>query len=128
MLVHIIRRMILLQKLFYDRGWSGINIEPIQESFEEIARNRPRDITIRSAIADYSGKGTITNFIDTGLSTLHQDYAKMHIKELDHKFNEEEVEITTLDKVFLDYGVKNIDFLKIDVEVLRIEFYTDKFI
>ena len=103
-------------KLFYDRGWSGINIEPIQESFEEIARNRPRDITIRSAIADYSGKGTITNFIDTGLSTLHQDYIKMHIKELDHKFNEEEVEITTLDKVFLDYGVKNIDFLKIDVE------------
>ena len=36
-------------KAFYDRGWSGINIEPIQRHHDDLTAQRPRDINLRVA-------------------------------------------------------------------------------
>jgi len=33
-------------KNFYEKGWSGINIEPCENSFIKLQTNRPRDINI----------------------------------------------------------------------------------
>src|SRR4051812_46188600 len=38
--------------LFYERGWSGLNLEPIPERAAELRRARPRDITICAAAGD----------------------------------------------------------------------------
>ena len=42
-------------RAFYDRGWSGINIEPIQDFYNAICQERPRDINLNIAISDRAG-------------------------------------------------------------------------
>jgi FkbM family methyltransferase len=42
-------------KAFYDRGWSGLNIEP-GEVFPELAAARPRDINLNMAVYDRGGE------------------------------------------------------------------------
>ena len=34
-------------KVFYDRGWNGINVEPVSRWFDQLSRERPRDINLR---------------------------------------------------------------------------------
>src|SRR4051812_32202488 len=41
-------------KIFYDRGWSGINIEP-GSAFERLKSERARDINLNIAILDEAG-------------------------------------------------------------------------
>src|SRR2546422_7104389 len=36
-------------QLFYERGWSGINIEP-GPHYADLAENRPRDVNLRVAV------------------------------------------------------------------------------
>ncbi|MEM1062808.1 MAG: FkbM family methyltransferase, partial [Planctomycetota bacterium] len=36
-------------KAFYDRGWSGINIEAVPELAEKLTLARPRDVTLACA-------------------------------------------------------------------------------
>ena len=38
-------------KFFYDRGWSGINIEPINEHYKNLTKERPRDINLQIGVA-----------------------------------------------------------------------------
>jgi hypothetical protein len=45
-------------KAFYDRGWSGLNIEP-GEVFPELAAARPRDINLNMAVYDRGGEISI---------------------------------------------------------------------
>ena len=39
-------------KLFYDEGWSGINIEPIKKHIIDLDRLRPRDINLNLGLSD----------------------------------------------------------------------------
>ena len=41
-------------RLFYDRGWSGVSVEP-SPVHEELAAARPRDVTIRAVVGDVDG-------------------------------------------------------------------------
>ena len=41
-------------RLFYDHGWSGINIEP-SPCFETLSVARPRDVNLRVAIGESEG-------------------------------------------------------------------------
>jgi len=104
-------------KSFYDRGWRGINIEPIIESFQKFEEQRPRDINLNVAIGDKEENSDITYFYDTGLSTLSDDIANIHISESNLDYEKRKIKVRTLNNVFMQHNVsKNIDFLKIDVE------------
>jgi hypothetical protein len=46
-------------KAFYDRGWSGINVEP-GSVFDELERARPRDVNLKAAVVDYDADGSAT--------------------------------------------------------------------
>jgi FkbM family methyltransferase len=55
-------------KMFYDRGWSGINVEP-GSVFQELAAERPRDVNLQMAVMDRAGEiGFIENDADRGTS------------------------------------------------------------
>src|SRR3984893_14736644 len=41
-------------KAFYDRGWTGINIEPIRSLAQKFANQRPLDINLNIALSDNS--------------------------------------------------------------------------
>lgn len=58
-------------RAFYDRGWSGITVEPVPGYVAAHRRERPRDTQVEAAVTSRPG-GTVTlHVVDgTGLSTL----------------------------------------------------------
>lgn len=101
---------------FYERGWRGINIEPLPDRIAELAYARPRDLNLRLALAEAPGRATFHVFPRWhGLSTLDGAIAADMTRWGDEA-HPVEVEIRTLDSVLDEAGVGSIDFLKIDVE------------
>jgi len=42
-------------RAFYDRGWSGINVEPVSEAARRLRAARPRDVTVQAALGSAPG-------------------------------------------------------------------------
>ncbi len=103
-------------KHFYDRGWSGVNVEPVPRQFEVIAADRIRDININAAVSTVAGPLTLSHVKGTGLSTSRKDYAERHSSS---GLEIEEIRVQTIslrDLCAQHAGHRPIDFLKIDVE------------
>ncbi len=112
-------------KFFYDRGWHGINIEPIMSYYNNLQQQRPRDLNLNIGIAENE---TTLNFREysrgRGLSTFSKemvsDYeAKSNIPT--EKFIDYTVQVFPLKKVFKDNKIQKINFLKVDVEGFEYE-------
>jgi len=111
-------------KIFYDRNWRGINVEPLKSKYELFASKRQRDINLNVGIADKEGKLTFTEYRGDGLST----FSEAMQSEYTHSANdnvttsrEYEVAVTTLTNVFTKNKVSHINFMKVDVEGLEYE-------
>lgn len=68
-----------ITRAFYDRGWSGVEIEPVTQFVEAYRAARPRDVVVQAAITE-TGAGTVTLHVidDTGLSTLDDAIGQKH--------------------------------------------------
>lgn len=101
-------------KHFYDRGWRGINIEPVKQYYDALTHERTGDINLRMLC----GRDDIDAFEfhvgpGTGLSTCVPEYAeKFGMSEVDT------VPMRRLSKIVRMYVPQDreIDFLAIDVE------------
>jgi FkbM family methyltransferase len=102
-------------KAFYDRGWSGINIEPIPSLAQKFADQRPLDINLNIAVSDNSNCADLYEIVDTGLSTLSEEIARRHV-EAGFSAKRIKVQTTSLSKVLEQFSRDTIHFLKIDVE------------
>lgn len=102
-------------RAFYDRGWRGINVEPVQRWFDRLNEDRPLDTNLQVIVADHNGIETIREVVDTGLSTVDADIARQHLLG-GHAVHEFEVRATTLDDICRENAVGTIHFLKVDVE------------
>ena len=104
-------------KLFYENGWSGINIEPVPEKLEELQKDRPRDINLGSLVGTRTG---IVNFYEipenTRLSTTDEYTAKKHVSEYGHTIKVHQLRFESLDDICRSNNTGIIHFLKIDVE------------
>jgi FkbM family methyltransferase len=104
-------------RVFYERGWSGINIEPLAANSARLRKCRPRDVNLEIAVGER--EGTIT-FYEVGkwhgYSTTDPAIAAQHRKD-GLSVEERRVPLRRLAAV-LDEHVRGrpIDFLKIDVE------------
>jgi hypothetical protein len=56
-------------KAFYERGWRGVNIEPVRKYYELCVEKRPRDKNINVAVTARSGLSRFMMVKGTGLST-----------------------------------------------------------
>lgn len=101
---------------FYTQGWHGINIEPVPHWHQLLQSDRPLDINLQMAVSTTTGRLTLYDVPETGLSTLNPDVAKLH--ELGgSEVRPITVPATPLDSVLAQYaGDRDIHFLKIDVE------------
>ena len=100
---------------FYDAGWCGINIEPVAAQLVLFARTRPRDINLNVALGRTNGTLRFHDFSPLGVSTLDPVVAdEMRARGFTER--EVTVPVITLAQVCRDHDVRNIDFLKIDVE------------
>ncbi|MGH1573407.1 FkbM family methyltransferase [Methylobacterium sp. P31] len=102
-------------RAFYERGWSGINVEPVENEFNLLSKERSRDINLNVAVGRSSGAMPFYIFPGTGLSTFSRDNALMHMSH-GHAVTEREVAVMTLAEIFEKHVTKDVDFLKIDVE------------
>src|SRR4051794_17115757 len=103
-------------KAFYERGWSGVNVEPNPWFFGRLQKARPRDVNLQLAVSDSSGSATFY-FVgeNTGLSTLERPLADWH-RSQGQTITEAEITTTTLTRICEDHAEdRTIHFLKLDV-------------
>lgn len=62
-------------KLFYDLGWSGINVEPVERYHQLLVKERPRDVNLRCLIGPTNSSSV--DFCDLGDSSNMHSYVNM---------------------------------------------------
>ena len=101
---------------FYINGWTGINIEPVKSSFQELLSARERDINLNFAVG--SSNGNLDFFIteSSANSTCNKSFGEKY--EKDNKLvKSEKTSVYTLDYIWENHvNGQAVDFLKIDVE------------
>lgn len=102
-------------KAFYERGWRGINIEPVRRWFDLIASDRPHDVNLNLAVSNQPGTLKLFEVDESGLSTSDPEFARRHASA-GFAVHEQEVECTTLDQICVDQAVGAVHFLKVDCE------------
>ncbi len=103
-------------RLFYDAGWRGINVEPNTRLFKSLEKNRPRDINVNVGISDKPGELEIREYEGwyAGLSTFSKEMQAQNDPSI--KFRDVKVKTITLKQLFEENKVKDINFMKVDVE------------
>jgi FkbM family methyltransferase len=103
-------------KHFYDRGWRGINVEPLKKNYELFLKHRPLDLNLNIAIDSKKGFREFFEISDfSELSTFSEEYAA-NLKEAGHQVISYPVETITGDDLFSGYVHSPVDFMKVDVE------------
>ncbi|MCA9331804.1 FkbM family methyltransferase [Candidatus Saccharibacteria bacterium] len=103
-------------KYFYERGWRGINIEPIPRLIKTFNKKRPRDINLNYAVAAKKGTLSFREYPNhDGYSTFSEETKKENEK-LGLPHIDYDVKVDSLKNIFTRYKLTEIDFLKIDVE------------
>ena len=102
-------------KALYDRGWHGVNIEPNQSFFFELAAARPRDRNLNLAVSDEPGFLTFHEVVGTGLSTCDPDESRRAAGK-GFQIVQHEVKADSLRHILEEANPPAIDLLKIDVE------------
>lgn len=101
----------------YERGWRGINIEPVQHYYESLCTERPYDTNLCLAVGDEEGELVFFESADTGLSTLSLEMAEQQQAE-GIPFIQRKVQTKRLTDICEAYlpADAQFHFLKIDVE------------
>ena len=102
--------------LFYENGWSGINVEP-SPCFEALERARPRDVNLHVAIGE--SEGSVPFFLTypyLGLSTVDRS-THARVPGAVERIDEVMVPQRRLDSILREHADdRTIHFLKVDVE------------
>ena len=105
-----------VSRLFYDHGWSGINVEP-SPSFEALDAARRRDVNLRITIGESEGTSRFfVTYPDLGMSTVDPS-VHAHVSDAVERFEETGVPQRRLESILREHaGERTIHFLKVDVE------------
>jgi len=104
-----------VSKVFYDRGWRGINIEPVPLYADELRKLRPGDEIIQAAVGKEEGIVKFHVIANTGLSTAVDSIANASFHQgLEGELIE--VPVVTLAGISRKLGSREVHWLKIDVE------------
>lgn len=109
--------------LFYQKGWRGINIDPIPGIKEKFDKERPGDINLEIAIGEKEVELNYYNFKEKALNTFSEELANQYKVggwELNSIIS---IKTYPLDKILDEYIPinKTIDFFSIDVEGFELE-------
>ncbi|MBO9749304.1 MULTISPECIES: FkbM family methyltransferase [Xanthomonas] len=107
-------------RAFYERGWRGVNIDPVASWHGLLCVDRPLDTNLRAAIGSDTGVALFYEVADTGLSTMDAQLAAEHSAN-GLKVLVESVPVRTLDSVLAEYAKGPVHFLKVDVEGAEVQ-------
>ena len=102
-------------RAFYDRGWSGINIEPTPEFSLRLTAARPRDRNLQIVLGESPGRTELFVVNGTGLSTVEPAAAEA-VRRAGLNGCHVEIAVDTLANLCRQYAPPDTHFLKIDVE------------
>ena len=101
---------------FYQRGWWGINIEPVPSLHRLLCEQRPRDVNLGVAAGAAAAEITLFDLPEVnGWATANPDVAARHRAD-GHHVVEARVPVRTLNDICTEHARGDIHFLKIDVE------------
>ena len=102
-------------RAFYERGWHGINIEPLLSHYAVLKESRIRDINLQCAAGAEEGELDIWECDVRGWATLDPEVAKQHERN-GHIGTWHKVLVRLLSNICAQHINNDIHFLKIDVE------------
>lgn len=102
-------------KAFYERGWNGINIEPLNAHFADLQRERSRDINLRCAAGPSMGEIEIWECDVRGWASVDKVAIEKHTA-MGNIGRYDKVQMATLADICEQNAPHEIQFLKIDVE------------
>lgn len=105
-------------RAFYDKGWNGINIEPLQEEYDKLVAERPRDINLNCAAGEATGEIELWDCNIRGWATASPHVIAQHIAN-GYTGQYRRVPVCTLSDICKTHAGGDIHFLKIDVEGLE---------
>ena len=111
-------------KLFYLKGWSGVNVEPQPDRYRMFEKRRKRDKNLNIGIAEKSSTLTLRSYKSQGLSTFSGKLKQKYEYEPDidtTDYSEYQVPVRPLAEVLNELDVPHINFMKVDVEGLEYE-------
>ncbi|MDD3083400.1 MAG: FkbM family methyltransferase [Candidatus ainarchaeum sp.] len=109
-------------KRFYEKGWSGINIEPNVRGYKLFLKERKRDINLNIGIGEKEDTITFYEMEPDMLSTFSKKEAIENQKNGYKLVKERKVKILPLKNVLEKYAKgKEIDFFSIDTEGFDLE-------
>ena len=103
-------------RAFSERGWRGVNVEPLPGRHAALQARRPRDVNLLAAVGAAAGTATFYDVEASGLSTLDPALAAAAIQTHGLAAARRTVQVTTLAEICRAHAPDPVHFLKIDVE------------
>lgn len=104
-----------VSRLFYERGWRGVHVDPMPQYAAALREARPDEIVIEAAVSASPGPLKFYAISESGLSTGLPNIASEHVKA-GWGVDEITVDTMSLSSIFDQIGEGPIHWLKIDVE------------
>jgi FkbM family methyltransferase len=103
-------------KHFYDRSWSGVNVEPVKRFHQKFEEQRPRDWNLNVVCGATVGSVEFHEWGDSGLSTYIETFDPKAVEQFGFQRKSHTVPMTTLAEIAKQLPPGEVEFLKIDVE------------
>jgi len=103
-------------KAFYEAGWRGINIEPVEKWFKKLTSDRHQDINLQVLAGDENIDVDFYEIGDTGFSSINHESISKIAQENNYDLKHSKYPMRTLNSICSEHQVDTIHFLKIDVE------------
>jgi FkbM family methyltransferase len=104
-------------KAFYSLGWSGINIEPLEDEYRKLCGDRPRDVNLNIGAGRENGEKEFA-ILGGGTTCDSEEICKLQSKIC--TLEKKTLPIKKLSDILQEYegkyGKQTIHFCKIDVE------------
>ena len=102
-------------KAFYERGWHGINVEPLPSHHSDLAVERMRDVNLQCAAGAEAGEIEVWECDVRGWATASLDVVSLHTGK-GHEGVFHKVPVFPLKDICAQHVSGEVHFLKIDVE------------
>jgi FkbM family methyltransferase len=106
-------------QFFYERGWSGINIDATSGSMKSFMKERKRDINIEAGVSDKHDEFEYYLFDEAALNSFDVKLSEQRIKDgwsLKERRKVKVFPINYLLNKYVPTHIKHIDFMSIDIE------------
>lgn len=105
-----------VSKAFYEHGWRGVHIEPVQFYADLMRKDRPDETVLQVALSDTEGVIELNVIPETGLSTAVSAVAQRHQEEGGFTSRTVRVPVLTMKSALSFIADQEVHWLKIDVE------------